>query len=867
MSQSHEPLRPPLHQPPNPEDLRRAPPRTPECARVRGLLRDFVDHDLDHVLAGEVEEHVHQCRACAVELARSEHEVLRLRDAFARTALAKGATPPTLPVDFAARVVERLVLDETSLVSRDALAKAVSMAGGVRREAGVATTGVATTGVASAGAGATGAGSMRDAGLRPAMAFFGALVCLLLLVLAMARFGDAAAAPNGVPRFVVVAADAAYGGNRWLRLGDGLGEGQSLRVGRGGGARVLWHDPSTKTQPAATLRVHGEGELHMVQGRPLLTSGAVDFETNRPVSIPMADGSQLDLGIGAYTISAGLRPGDDPLAALPVDLLIEVEVKAGDPATIVRPGFASTMVASGFMGIYQGASDTAVMPTGSGAVGAAMPETREPAEVPAANAPLLIGSVREWNGLPSVGANLGLAFGAGPATGTMSGADGRFQVELKGASAADFVVALGIASAVRSDLGFIAPDAVRLVSQGSNRVMASPLVFDLSAPCFGSVRDDAGLPRGGVEVVPCLVDDLFGTVFPILHERVVTNSYGVFRCDRLPARLPVHQSLYLLCVHDELDAGVIAVPPRGSALAQFTLPPLVLPRLRTVQITDLEPHAVVSVLEELPGLPVGSGARRRIVTADALGRIEDLEVGWSPMWVGQMNDGDTRLRQLTVAAVAGGTTYRPSEPSSAELATVFRELDPIQGTAIEVVRSFRHQKFAALPTSVGVTQQTLGVQDVVGRGLVAQVFAVSGTGPRGTANVRFLGFTSSIGRLVAGLSSTDDGLVALTDDGSVGMASFNAAVTGVITMTAVGTGRAMLPAALRPAANAGALIELRFRRVDTSLPGLAPKTVRRVGNVTGWEAGDLVPGEYRVGIGSAEYLVTVPSGGFGIIHP
>lgn len=854
MNERHDPLRPPLHQPPNPEDLRRAPPRTPACARVRGLLRDFVDHDLDHALASEVEEHVHQCRSCAVELARSEHEVLRLRVAFARSASAKGARQPALPADFAARVVERLVLDETSLVSRDALARAVSKAGAVRREAGAASTA------------ATGAGSMRDAGLRPAMAFFGALVCLLVLVLAMARFGDPAAAPNGVPRFVVVAADAAYGGNRWLRLGDGLGEGQSLRVGRGGGARVLWHDPSTKTQPAATLRVHGEGELHMVQGRPLLTSGAVDFETNRPVSIPMPDGSQLDLGIGAYTISAGLRPGDDPLAALPADLLIEVEVKGGDPATIVRPGFAATMVGSGFTGIYLGATATEVIPSGHGAVGAAMPETREPAEMPAANAPLLIGSVREWNGLPSVGASLGLAYGAGPATGTLSGADGRFQVELKGASATDFVVALGIASAGRSDLGFIAPDAVRLLSQGSNRVLASPLVFDFSAPCFGSVRDDAGLPRGGVEVVPCLVDDLFGTVFPILHERVVSNSYGVFRCDRLPARLPVHQSLYLLCVHDELEAGVVAVPPRGSALAQFTLPPLVLPRLRTVQITDLQPHAVVSVLEELPGLPVGSGARRRIVTADAFGRIDDLEVGWSPMWVGQMNDGDTRLRQLIVSAVAGGTTYRPSEPSSAELATVFRELDPIQGTAIEVVRSFRHQKFAASPTS-GTSQQTLGVQDVMGRGLVAQVFAVSGTGPRGTANVRFLGFTSSTGRLVAGLSSTDDGLVALTEDGSVGMASFNAAVTGLITMTAVGTGRAMLPAALRPPTSAGGLLELRFRRVDTSLPGLAPKTVRRVGSVTGWEAGDLLPGEYRVGIGSSEYLVTVPSGGFGIIHP
>ncbi len=65
--------RPPLHQPPNPDDLRRAPPAGPACALVRGLLRDFADNDLGAAERTLVEEHVHVCFACSVELSRAEH--------------------------------------------------------------------------------------------------------------------------------------------------------------------------------------------------------------------------------------------------------------------------------------------------------------------------------------------------------------------------------------------------------------------------------------------------------------------------------------------------------------------------------------------------------------------------------------------------------------------------------------------------------------------------------------------------------------------------------------------------------------------------------------------------------------------------
>ncbi|MFN8825545.1 MAG: zf-HC2 domain-containing protein, partial [Planctomycetota bacterium] len=69
--------REPLHQPPNPDDLRRLPPASPACAQVRGMLRDFADGDLSTTEVAHVENHLAGCRTCAVELARAEHEVLR----------------------------------------------------------------------------------------------------------------------------------------------------------------------------------------------------------------------------------------------------------------------------------------------------------------------------------------------------------------------------------------------------------------------------------------------------------------------------------------------------------------------------------------------------------------------------------------------------------------------------------------------------------------------------------------------------------------------------------------------------------------------------------------------------------------------
>ena len=53
------------HQPASLSDLRRFPPRTPECLRVREWMRDACDGELAAATRSEFEEHLHRCRDCS----------------------------------------------------------------------------------------------------------------------------------------------------------------------------------------------------------------------------------------------------------------------------------------------------------------------------------------------------------------------------------------------------------------------------------------------------------------------------------------------------------------------------------------------------------------------------------------------------------------------------------------------------------------------------------------------------------------------------------------------------------------------------------------------------------------------------------
>lgn len=865
MSDPREPLAPrePLHQPPNPADLRRAPPANPECARVRGLLRDFADQDLTAVLAREVEEHAHRCRVCAVELARAEHEVMRVRRAFASLLFA--ATPtPSLPPNFAASVVERLVLDETSRDAAGRVAAAVAKADD--RNGSHASGDESREFTVSSG---------KHVGrLRPMVLLACALLLVSCLGVGLELLGSFGADPQREARLVLIDADQTFDVSGKLAAGAGLGEQESLWVLPGGGARLYWHDPSMKAQPAATLQVHGRGQVRLESGAPLLVSGRADVVTHRPVSIPMGDGSRLDLGVGEYSILADGKPTgfDESMVlgtdGLPDDLWVSVQVQSGEPAVIVRAAVGSTFVASGQVGVYLGDGPAAISSIAgprSGGIASGGASRRQDANdtAPAAS---LVGYALDRSGAPAFGAGVLMSFGVGTQNsdgyGT-AGYDGRFHFPTQLPVATAFTVMLATPPILRNELGMLAPDAVAVVRNGSQAHIANPLVFELASPVIGTVRDDAGVPRDGVAVVPAIVDEWLGCVFPLLASRALTVAGGQFRIDRLPARLPPHQHLVLLVLSEDFTPMSVPIPVRGSVAADLPLPSIQLRDLRLVQLYQLPPNAIIEVLEEWAGLPAGSAYWRRRAVTDNLGRVASLAVGalggfGEKLWFRVL--GSTQVKELKLDS-SNPPRYKPALGLMQPVTTVFRSTLCITGTDAEVTNSWRHQLMVPATAEVAPGTGAVQVIDGLGRSIEGvHLFAIDNTGPRGAVNAQFLGLTSHQGMVALPEVLSADGVLALAADGSSAWAVQSLTSSSVIGITLAPSGRVHLAPSLRPAN--GGLVTMHFQRTDVTLPGMSPWAVRFACEATDWEVRDVAPGEYRVLVNGTAHNAVVPSGGF-----
>src|SRR5712671_1691983 len=140
-------------QPPDPEDLRRYPPADESCLRIRGLLRDYADGELEPALRAAVDLHVHGCRACALALSRAEHEVWRLRRALAGESVAGAAAGAAagsaesagVPRGFPGRTVERLVRELSRATPSPAVLPVQPSAGAGSSVAGSSGTGSSVT--------------------------------------------------------------------------------------------------------------------------------------------------------------------------------------------------------------------------------------------------------------------------------------------------------------------------------------------------------------------------------------------------------------------------------------------------------------------------------------------------------------------------------------------------------------------------------------------------------------------------------------------------------------------------------------------------------------------------------------------------
>jgi hypothetical protein len=775
-----------------------------------------------------VEEHVHACHVCAVELARAEHEVMRLRRGYAEVRRAEAATTKGPRPGFAARVVQRLIDEEGSEANetgRESADTALRLSRLAHQRSRLA----APLWLAAA-----------------AMMLFVVSGTVALL------FREQDRAPEHTARLVVMRASDAYGSRgRRLGSGDGLGESQILSVGDGGAALVDWHDRSNETQPAATLAVHGNGQVRLELGAPLLMHGSVQVETHRRVAIPVADGNHIELGIGEYMISVATVPLDnesyapevrDPLSSAPDDLRIEVEVLRGDVARIVRSDVGPTLVAAGQVGIYEGGGATIVQPAGAGGSNVAVASFGSRVAAPTSDHELgtLSATVLERTGLPSVGTHVIAQYVTANGyriEGGDTNAYGNLVLSC-GDSPCTSNFAILHAIPAGSERGTVAPDAFPFLRDGKHASATRSLVVDGSLPLTGEVLDELGTRPVGVRVLACVVDDVFGTVFPLVGQVAYTDLDGRFTARRLPATLPQHQHLVLVFAHPLLRPLAVPIPPRGTYEGQPPMPPIVMRKLRTVRLEGLGQNTQVKIWEEVPNMPGGRMAWQRTFETDYSGAVNLAAVGSGDLW---WVTGNTNVQ---VCRLTGQNTLSPGsgQPSSDQ----WSPMAALDGTDLLIGTSFRHQQMV-LPNGQA-TGQTLVARDAENRPVAeAQVFIVSPTGPRGSLDPKFLGFTTSAGAI--SLASVPNGseLLVIGSDGSVGtIDNVGQGPIELVTVLQRPGGVRIMPS-LRPDPTSGvAVLSLRFERIG---PLPKAKTVRFACEANNWEASRLMPGLYTVRIG------------------
>ncbi|MBL9077995.1 MAG: zf-HC2 domain-containing protein [Planctomycetes bacterium] len=843
-----------MHQPPNPEDLRRAPPAGRECAWVRGLLRDFADGDLAAGEHRKVEEHVHACFACSVELSRAEHEVLRLRRGFARMAMEEQARGlRRRRPDFAARVVDAIVDATLPAVGDEAPAK---------------------------GAGAAPLSAPGEHGFlargqvalvrhrRTLLLAFGLLLGAFVGLAMWVVSGEQQVDRNAC--LVVQSARDAFGDTGRLFVGDGLGERGRLKVGRHGSAKVDWHDASQDSQPAATLAMSGEGRMRLEKGVPVLEAGSLTVETNRPVTIPVADGSEIELGVGTYTIVAEVSVASedyqsqllDPMSGAPADLRIQVEVLRGDDAQIVRPEVGPTLIAAGGIGIYQGNSTVAVVGGGAQLAGGdPVGVSGGSAAAGPAEPPKLLASVYQRSGLPSVGTHVVAIYPTNGGTHFSFGISDAYGKVVM-ASEEPCLSSFAVLHALPQQLayGMVAPDAFPLVRDGANVRAEQSIVLDLAEPVRGQVVDVLDQPVLGVRVVPCIVDELLGHVYPVPVIAESSDDQGRFTVRRFAPNLPQHQHLALVLAHPEFSPLVVPVPVRGSANALLPMAPVVLKRLHSVVLDFGVPHADITLWEDIEGLATRAVWQRQF-HADHHGKVWDAAVGEGLLWrvVGSGNNMAVTNTNIGFAGPFVTVGLGGSSPVGAQ----FRPLQNLPGTDLYLASSVRHQR---IDTSTGGARALIA-RDSLGRVVAnAQVFATSPTGPRGTVETRFLGLTSSQGMLTLGAFGGEN-LLVLGADGAFATVPQSQQSGLVLSAQLQPTGRVLLGETLRPGAAGATVVRMRFRRQFTDMPeGMEVVAERFASEATGWEVAGLVPGFYMVELGNVSLPVQVPPGGFAVLQ-
>ena len=619
-----------LFQPAAVGDLAQYPPAAPECERVRGMLRDFVDGDLPASLIAEIEVHIHgfavstdaraaaeaevaragkPCRACGLALARAEHEVVRLRDAvageflpvpdedftssvvsrIAGLALTEGQTPPNLT----ARVMQRLRKDVGQVPKPPRRMRLLAAA------AVVMATGALGGWLLLNGRGAAVERSARVIACR----------------------GE-----------VRVRAESAAESWRAVRPGS-LRPGAELDVPAAGELEfVLTAGAAVGELPLRhRLLVQGPARLVLLAGESgdapalRLQHGSADVTSDGSLAVLAASGERIEFDAGRFAIDAvQVRRSDSDLIG-PGLVRLRVETLRGTARV------AGVALESGRVARFEPLAPPVVESSPEGmldtwraaAVAAGVLRDSPSVEPVDRELPQWAGRiVRAGTERPVGDAWVTLRVGE-RSMGVATRLDGTF--ELEGFDAEAGVALVSVSPPAGSELGSMLPTPVRPIDGASRGIRRLPAIeLEVDRPVAGLVLGH-GAPVVGATVEALLVDELFGIVRRI-GKPTRTQSGGRYRVADMPSRIEPHQRIVVLARH-ELWAPATRVGQVGDAnsLASLASVDVGLRPREQVVVQDLPPNrSSVSVLFAIPGLPIRAVVDREVAHTDVHGTAQVL---------------------------------------------------------------------------------------------------------------------------------------------------------------------------------------------------------------------------------------------------
>lgn len=823
------------HQPPNRSGQESYEQASRACRLARERMRDFADGDLAESDRRIVEHHAHECRACAVELARAEFETMRIRRAFA-----EGWTHATPRTGFAKRALARALAQEPEAALQAEAVRRIQGAEIGRNSPDATPKRLMARVMAKTVAELVSASSERRAPApRRGVAMALSIVSLVLIVLASPILHSVSDLTRSV-RLAVVRSDSAFSGPSGsvsrLSAGDGLGEGDQLVLQADGWIDAEFYDASiVGEQPAAQIRMSGDGELTV--GMQLqLDHGEMEILSHRPMGLLLGDGTSLEFGAGLYRIEAEkLSPDGNELA-------LRIQVDRGDAARIAHPAGAVGVVSVGQAGSYgRGATGIALENLAPLATGVANNGGGVRHVVPTAQEPELVGTVVDSFGSPLAHATVRLTFptDSGYVMRSLStDHDGAYSVPA-GSGVRTGVAMLDVQPPPgRHDLEFAPLDAHR-IDRTDGRLTLEPVALHGGTQVRAQIVDAFGAPRPYAMALPLFYDEIVGQVSPWMEGAAWADALGRVELRGLPSRLAAGRTLGVLVYHPQ-DAVTFRPlsATAGSLVIDTRLETSV---LESVRVVGLPPSRASLILEEIVGLPAGLGVRRHLVTADANGEVAAMGCGRGRLW---LEPGPASSTLQPIARSADSASVGGEQVERRLVLQPMQAVPGIASSGLELAVQSRFQQAEVEPAS----GEELFLQ-APGGYLPgdAQAFALR---PRvgGGFDARFLGLTRQGASLRVRLHAGESELLAIGADGTLARRDVLALRGGssngrLSTIVMERTGRAELATALLPTAD-----ELRttWSPLAVGAAGARPELHRVLRRFEGFVAESLPAGDYQV---------------------